>query len=204
MAAVMTIMFLLVRSHLGSPRQRAIKRLLLLCHDRQSWWLITAQRECSDWKDCCILYVWTLILPSKLGRKILHKYECMLYLWYRVVCDGDTGCNRGAVRIIYSLTIWFDSLGELSLRSVQQSLWLNGWKANIAVEIAVTKWSVQHCTNDCTNDCFVVSHAGCWCSGLSKWVRQKMQYFSFFCNAQQSLQQFTHDRCSEVTLDDPR
>jgi len=40
--------------------------------------------------------------------------------------------------------------------------------------------------------------------GLSKWVRQKVQYFSMFHNAHQSLEQFTHDRCSQLYADESR
>ena len=44
----------------------------------------------------------------------------------------------------------------------------------------------------------------CCCSGLSKWVRQKMQYFSMFHGAQQSLQQFTQDLSTRMSADETR
>jgi len=50
----------------------------------------------------------------------------------------------------------------------------------------------------------VVNPSDWYCVGLSKWVRQKMQYFGMFHNAQQSLQQFTLDRCSKASLDESR
>jgi len=63
---------------------------------------------------------------------------------------------------------------------------------------------ISYCIS-CISCCdYYPDNCSCHCSGLSKWVRQKMQYFNMFHNAHQSLQQFTVDRCSKPSIDEPR